>query len=60
MSPRWGLFRLNRSLQESHRREGGDSAGGDYSVEERGLLGEGEEAGKEGSSEGEAGGCEGL
>lgn len=60
MSPRWGLFRLNRSLQESHRGEEGDSAGGDYSVEERGLLGGGEEAGEEGLSEGEVGGFEGF
>ena len=60
MSPRWGLFRLNRSLQESNRRERGDSAGGDYSVEERGLLGEGEKASEEGLSEGEVGGFEGF
>ena len=54
MSPRWGLFRLNRSLQESNRGEGGYSAG------ERGLLGGGEEAGEEGLSEGEVGGFEGF
>ena len=60
MSPRWGLFRLNRSSHENNRRERGGSSGGDYSVGERGLVGRGEEAGEEGLSEGEVGGFEGF
>ena len=60
MSPRWGLFRLNRSLQESHRRERrGLSRRGLFGRGE-GLLGGGEEAGEEGLSEGEVGGFEGF
>ena len=47
-------------MQESHRRERGDSAGGDYSVGERGLLGGGEEAVEECSGEGEVGRFEGF
>ena len=61
MSSRWGLFRLNRSLQESHRGEGGDSAGGDYSARgERLFGGWGGEAVEECSGEGEVGCFEGF